>query len=210
MGRKVQKRRFLQELYETASRSIGLPIPADSPAIETFRLELERYLVLTEQRQHLEAQAANQLSEHHDFKRLQTMPGVGPVIALMILAESGDLRRFPHHRQCLKFCGFDLAAAQSGTRCSKHRLSKRGNARLRYAYWLAATVAIRRPENSFRAKYERYIRPDPNSGDLKRKATTAVAAKLARVAHALVKQESEYRSYCEYAVPGGGTPLSGP
>lgn len=210
VGRKVQKQRFLEELYETASSSIGLPIQADSLATETFRLQLKRYLELTEQRQHLEAQANDQLGEHLDFKRLQTMPGVGPIIALMILAESGDLRRFRHHRQYLKFCGFDLAASQSGSQCSKRRLSKRGNARLRYAYWLAATVAIRRTENSFRAKYERYIRADPTSGDLKRKAITAIAAKMARVAHALVKRESEYRGYYEHAVPGGGTPLSGP
>jgi len=33
---------------------------------------------------------------------------------LPILAEAGDLRRFRHYRQFLKFCGLDLVTQQSG------------------------------------------------------------------------------------------------
>jgi len=61
----------------------------------------------------------------------------------MIIAESGDLCRFAHYRQYLNFCGFNLSASQSGQRKGQYHLSKRGNARLRYAYWLAAVSAIR-------------------------------------------------------------------
>ena len=75
---------------------------------------------------------------------------------------------------------------------------------------LAATVAIRQRENSFRSKYERYVRKDPNDADLCRKARTAVAAKMARVAHALIKQGVDYRGYHEAAIPGVGTSLHGP
>ena len=42
VGRKVHKRAKLDELYELAHRSIGLPVLLDSPAIETFRLQLEQ------------------------------------------------------------------------------------------------------------------------------------------------------------------------
>ena len=128
----------------------------------------------------------------------------------MVLAESGDLRRFLHHKQYLNYCGFNLSAFQSGQSKSRYRLSKRGNARLRYAYWLAANGAILQRENSFRWKYEHYIRKDPGDADLKRKARTAVAAKMARVAHALIKRESDYRGYHEAGVPGSGTQLLGP
>jgi transposase len=37
------------------------------------------------------------------------MPGIDPILALTILAEAGDLSRFNHHRQFLKFCGLDLS-----------------------------------------------------------------------------------------------------
>ena len=210
VGRKVAKQRFLEELYELAQASIALPVPVNSPAVNTFRLQLERYLHLTQLRQSLEKQAHCHLADDPDYKRLQTLPGVGPVIALIILAESGDLRRFSHHRQYLKFCGFDLSASQSGQSRSRYQLSKRGNARLRYAFWLAATSAIRQRENSFRWKFERYVRRYPDDADLKRKAYTAVAAKMARVAHSLIKHNADYRGYHEVAGPGDGTSLFGP
>ncbi len=210
VGRKVAKERFLDELYETARESIGLPVREDSLAVRTFRMQIQRYLDLTEQRQQLEQWAEQCLGDHPDYQRLRTLPGVGPIIALTILAESGDLRRFPHHRQYLHFCGFNLAAVRSGQRQGQRHLSKRGNARLRYAYWLAATVAIRQRENSFRNKYERYTRKDPDNADLRRKARTAVAAKMARVAHALIKQGVDYRGYHEAAIPGGGTSFTRP
>ena len=135
----------------------------------------------------MSTQADSHLADNADYHRLRTLPGVGPVIALIILAESGDLRRFSHHRQYLKFCGFDLSSSQSGQSHGRCQLSKRGNARLRYAFWLAVTSAIRQRENSFRWKFERYIWRDPDDADLKRKAYTAVAAKMARVAHSLIK-----------------------
>ena len=52
------------------------------------------------------------LRDSADYKALRKVPGIGPVIALTILAEGGDLRRFRHHRQFLKFCGLDLSTAK--------------------------------------------------------------------------------------------------
>lgn len=210
VGRKVSKKRLLTEIYETAQKSIGLPVPENDLAIQTFRLQIQRYLDLTLQRKQLELWAEQTLGENRDYQRLKTLPGVGPIIALTILAESGDLKRFSHHRKYLKFCGFDLSAQQSGQSKTSYKLSKRGNARLRYSFWLAATNAIRQRENSFRAKYERYIAQDPANRDLRRKAYTAVAVKMARVAHALIKNDSDYRGYYEAAIPGGRTLVNGP
>lgn len=205
VGRKIAKQSFLEELYETAKRSIALPIPNGDTAVETFRLQLGRYRDLSNHRRQLQRMAEEALDDEPDFHRLRTIPGIGPIISLIILAESGDLRRFAHHRQYLKFCGFNLSAAQSGMTKGRYKLSKRGNARLRYAYWLAATVAIRQRENSFRWKYERYVAKDPLNADLKRKAYSAIAVKMARVAHSLIKRDVDYRAYHEAGTPGGGT-----
>ena len=119
-----------------------------------------------------------------------------PGIALTILAEAGDLRRFSHRRQFLKFCGLDLSTRQSGRFRGATKLSKYGNARLR--------------ENSFRAKFDRYIRHNPQDPDLKRKAYCAVAAKVARVVHGLIKNGTDYRPYHEEAIPSGGVRSGGP
>lgn len=208
VGRKVGKRRQLEELHGIAQRSIGLPVAAESPAIEAFRLQLSSYHALNEQRTLLEEQAHALLRDRHDYQRLRELPGIGPIIALVILAEAGDLRRFGHYQQFLKFCGLDLAKVQSGASRGQERLAKRGNARLRCALWQAATVAIRMRENAFRDKYARYVAADPTSADLRRKAHTAVTAKMARVAYALVKFDRPYRGRFEVGLPSGSIPLT--
>jgi transposase len=207
VGRKVNKAAKLVELYNLAHQSIGLPANEDSLACQTFRLQLQRLLELNEIRQRLENQAKTLLSDRSDYTILLSIPGIGPIIALTILAEAGDLRRFAHHRQFLKYCGLDLAKCQSGNSRGRDTLSKRGNARLRQAFYMAATVAIRQRENSFRNKFHRYTQATPQDADCKRKAMTAVMAKIARVVHALIKTQTLYESYRE-ALPSGSIPLT--
>ena len=207
VGRKVAKARLLADIYETATTSIGLPIPLDAPAIHMFRMILAEIRSLIRQRDEIEALADDLLKGSVDYQRLRKIPGIGPINALSIIAEAGDVRRFGHHRQFLKFCGLDLATQQSGTFRGRTKLSKYGNARLRRTFWLAGQVAIRQRENAFRDKFERYIAKDRDNPDLRRKALTAITAKMARVVHAIIKSGSDYRPFFEGTVPGGRTPL---
>ena len=193
MGRKVNKRQLLSDIYEVARASTALPVPTGSAAISMYRLVIMQMRQLIQHRDVIEAEVIRRLGNVADFQRLQQIPGIGPIHALTILAEAGDLRRFDHYRQFLSFCGFNLATHQSGQFRGQSKLSKYGNARLRKAFWMAGQVAIRQRENNFRDKYRRYISRDPNDRDLKRKALTAVAAKVARVAYAIIKHETDYR-----------------
>jgi transposase len=207
VGRKANKKAWLEEFHHFAKQSIGLPVDPDSLAVDTFRLQISRYRGVTKLRDHLERLAEEALVSNQDSALLRTIPGIGPVLAMTILAEAGDLRRFSHHRQFLKYCGLDLAKSQSGGSRGKEKLSKRGNARLRYAFWFAGRIAARMRENSFREKYERYVQADPHCRDRRRKAYTAVAAKMARVAYAVVKTGVPYRAYHEQAIPSGMIPV---
>jgi transposase len=108
IGRKVAKRAWLAETYAMAAESIGLPVALDSTAIKMFRLQLTRHLDLNAQREELDHTAQQMLANNADFRQLQTLPGIGAIMALTILAEAGDLRRFSHHRQFLSYCGLDL------------------------------------------------------------------------------------------------------
>lgn len=207
VGRKVSKARLIADIYETARESIALPIPIDSQAVAMFRMVLAEIRSLIRQRDAIEAKAEDLLGGQRDYEALKQVPGIGPINALTILAEAGDLRRFGHHRQFLKFCGLDLSTHQSGAFRGQTKLSKFGNARLRRTLWMAAQVAIRQKENSFREKYERYVAKDRNNADLKRKAFTAVTAKMARVVHAVIKSGNQYRPFFEGSAPSGRTPL---
>lgn len=101
MGHRVHKQAKIEEIHSLAVRSIALPVDPDSTAVMTFRLQLTRYLHLCQMRSELEQQADALLAAHPDYQRLRTVPGIGPITALIILAEAGDLRRFGHHRQFL-------------------------------------------------------------------------------------------------------------
>jgi transposase len=205
-GQKTDKTRWLTDFYQAAQNSIGLPVAEDSEAIRMFRVVLNEYLHLCRLRRELEEQAGTRLSDHADFRRLQTIPGIGSILALIILAEAGDLRRFSHYQRFLKYCGLNLSTERSGRFRGTTRLSKRGNARLRYAFWMAGTIAVRARQNSFCQKFQDYIRRDPLNPDLRRKAYTAVAAKMARVVYGIIKTGTDYRRFPEATVPGGRIP----
>lgn len=207
VGRKVSKERLLSDIYETAATSVGLPVEETSEAIGMFRMVLAEGRSLIRQRQEIECCAVNLLSDHRDYQLLCSITGIGPINALTILAEAGDLRRFRHHRQFLKFCGMDLATNQSGMFRGQTKLSKYGNARLRRTFWMAAQVAVMQRTNSFRDKFERYVSHDRHNAHVRRKAYTAVAAKVARTAHAIIKSGQPYRPFFEGAAQAEG-PLS--
>ncbi len=103
VGRKVSKERLLSEIYATAVGSVGLPNHPDSDAVRMFRLVLAEGRSLIRQRDEIEARAVKLLSDLSDYPLLTTIPGIGPINAMTILADAGNLRRFRHHRQFLKF-----------------------------------------------------------------------------------------------------------
>ncbi|MEQ8784291.1 MAG: IS110 family transposase [Roseibium album] len=207
VGRKVSKERLLSDIYATAAGSVGLPVQPDSDAVRMFRLVLAEGRSLVRQRNEIEARAVELLSDHADYQLLTTIPGIGPINAMTVLAEAGDLRRFRHHRQFLKFCGMDLATVQSGMFRGQSKISKYGNARLRRTLWMAGQTAVLKRTNSFRDKFERYISKDRHNAHLRRKAYTAIAAKMARTIHAVVKHGEPYRPFFEGVSPGGKTSL---
>ena len=176
VGRKVNKRAKLEGLYELAHRSIALPVPLDAPALETFRLQLGQLRRLATLRD--EARSACPCPPEGTC-RLPTP---------LLLAGSGLHPRLGHSGRgrgpsTLPASSsvpevLRLGPREAPIRRSRGRetLSKRGNARLRMAFWMAAQRAVRMTENSFRDKYERYTKQDPGNPDVRRKALTAVAA----------------------------------
>lgn len=72
VGRKVNKRGFLDDLYTTASQSIGLPVAEDTEAIQMFRLILAEHQRLCITRTAIERQADQTLRDHPDYQRLRT------------------------------------------------------------------------------------------------------------------------------------------
>ena len=108
IGRKVNKKGFLKDLYMTAQENRGLDVTEESQAMGVFRLVLKEHRELCEKRDWIQKQAAGFLEDNHDFQRLKTLPGVGPIIALTILAEAGDQRPQPLILYNRKILSIDL------------------------------------------------------------------------------------------------------
>lgn len=88
-------------------------------------------------------------------KRLQTIPGVGPIVAASVIGEIQDMKRFLTSKQLIAFAGLDPKIKQSGhTLNSTGRLTKRGSSYLRHSVFIAASVA-RRHDPTFMALYDK-------------------------------------------------------
>jgi len=77
------------------------------------------------------------------LRRLQTIPGVGPIVASTALAVFSDIHRFPDAKHAASYAGLVPATYQSGDRDAHGRITKRGAAELRAMLCEAAHQASR-------------------------------------------------------------------
>jgi len=76
-------------------------------------------------------------------RRLQTIPGVGPIVAATVLAEIGDFQRFPNREAIVRYAGLTPKVFASGGTVRTGRITKAGPPPLRWVLQQAAWVAIR-------------------------------------------------------------------
>src|SRR5689334_18108638 len=104
-------------------------------------------------------------------KTLTTLPGVGQFTALVMLAEIGDISRFPSARKLASWAGLTPTVRGSDRTVRHGHISKQGSAWLRWVMNQAAQTAKRSPE--FAATYSAIAR---RRG--KKIATIAISRKL--------------------------------
>jgi hypothetical protein len=116
-----------------------------------------------------------------------TIPGVGPIVASLVLAAIGDIRRFETPQQLASYFGLTPKVRQSGDGPARHgRISKQGNASVRKMLVEAAWSARTAP-GPLRAFFARI--------SAKRGTSTAIVAtarKLAMLIWHVLTKEQEY------------------
>lgn len=103
-----------------------------------FSLLLELLPLLQQKAEALEAQVAREAKQLVEAQRLMTIPGVGPFLAVALVAEIGEAKRFASPKALRSYSGLCPTVHQSGERCSYGPLTKKGNRWLRYVAVLAA------------------------------------------------------------------------
>lgn len=120
------------------------------------------------------------------YHRLQTIPGVGKILALVLLYELHDIGRFEHVGQFLSYARLVRCAHESAGKVKGSGGKKIGNAHLRWAFGEAACLFLRASE---RAKaWKQKQQKQRGEG----KALAILAAKLGRAVYHLLRKKEAF------------------
>jgi transposase len=106
---------------------------------------INQFRFLKEQRRNLE-QVLRNVARKRDrklFKQLQTIPGIGPISAIGIMAEIGDVKRFSHIKKLASYVGLIPRVRQSGETERIGSITYRHNSYLRPLLVEASWQAVR-------------------------------------------------------------------
>ena len=129
---------------------------------------------------------AAKVDDPQAFQRLRSVPGVGKVLALVLLYEIHDIRRFPSAGQFLSYarlvhCAHESAGKKKGTGGNKI-----GNAHLKWAFSEATCLLLRESEQA-----KRWLaRREKKRG--KARALGALAARLGRAVYHLLRRKEAF------------------
>lgn len=81
----------------------------------------------------VEAEVAARLAGHQGYTAIQTICGVGPIMAAIFVAEIGDVSRFPSARHLCSWAGLTPSHRESDTKVQRGHITKQGNHLVRWA-----------------------------------------------------------------------------
>jgi transposase len=128
-------------------------------------------------------------AKHHDANTLyllQTVPGIGKILSLVLLYEIHDVERFPRVQDFASYCRLVKCARESAGKRSGTSGAKIGNAHLKWAFSEAAVLFLRANP----AAQKLLARLEQKHG--KGKALTILAHKLARAVYDMLKRQTAF------------------
>jgi transposase len=126
--------------------------------------------------------------EHPIAKLLMTIPGIGPIVAMFIIAEIEDLGRFRSYRNLASYAGLVPSLDASGGKERRGRITKQGSPYLRTALIEAAQAIARMKKRRLNIFFRKRI---VKSGY--QKAIVATAHKLLQYVFYVRKNQTSYR-----------------
>ena len=125
-------------------------------------------------------------AKHHDANTLyllQTVPGIGKILSLVLLYEIHDINRFPRVQDFVSYCRLVKCAKESAGKRLGTSGTKIGNAHLKWAFSEAAVLFLR--DHPAAQKYLTRLEKKHDKG----KALTVLAQKLARAVYHMLKRQ---------------------
>ena len=170
-------------------KGLGFLEQASLPAYH--RQQVETYLGLY---QSIKVQVVSLTSVVHQqakdsaaAKLLMTIPGVGPITAMTLIAEIEDIGRFPSYRHLASYAGLVPALDASADKQRLGHITKQGSPALRTALVEAAQAATRTRSRLNVFFRRRIVRAGY------RKAIVATAHKIIQYAYFILRDQTPYR-----------------
>jgi transposase len=122
----------------------------------------------------------------HTLYRLQSVPGIGKILRLVLLYEIHEMSRFPRVQDVVSYCRLVKCAQESAGKRSGTSGAKIGNAYLKWAFSEAAVLFLR--NNPVGQKYLARLEKKHGKG----KALTVLAHKLARAVYDILRRDTVF------------------
>lgn len=165
--------------------------------LRTLRIEavddhLDILEVVQEKVKKADGRIKDEATKDADIQLMETIPGVGHVVATVIKAEVGDLGRFRSPDTLASYAGLAPVVRQSGEGKGHFGgMSKQGNPRLRYVLTEAVRIHVMFCEDSRLTAF--YLRKKEEKGS--KKAVVATAKKMLEAIYFMVLRKEEFRAH---------------
>ncbi|WP_339670434.1 IS110 family transposase [Dasania marina] len=158
-------------------------VPIDKNVDRAIRADLACVAILNKQIESVEECVLAQCRLKQPFKLLTTVPGIGKMLAMTIMLETGDLSRFNKVGNYASYCRCVASNRYSNGKKKGVNNTKNGNKHLARAFVEAAYYAARFHEKpkAYFAKKERQVN--------RTLATKALAHKLARACYYIMRDQ---------------------
>jgi transposase len=148
--------------------------------------QLDLIELLTEKIRRFEKKVLEHTKLRPVYERLLTLPGVGTILALTIMLETGEIGRFKSVGDYTSYCRCVRAQHTSNGKKKAHHNGKNGNPYLAWAFVEAVHHALRMCPQA-KAFYDR--KRAKRNGAL---ATKALAAKWSKAAYYIMKRQEDF------------------
>lgn len=165
-------------------KQIDLPI-YHRPQLKSY---LTLYEQLTKQIEPLTKRIGDLAKKDPMAQLLMTIPGIGPLTAMFIVAEIEDISRFPSHRNLSSYAGLVPCLDASADKSRTGRITKQGSPYLRTALVEAAQVIPRMKKTRLNVFYRKRI---VRAGY--QKAIVATAHKILQIVFYVLKNQTPYQ-----------------
>ena len=156
------------------------------PAIETYLSIMEK---LGEEIKKIDKRLKEEEKKFEEIKLLKSIPGVSTFSALVILAEIGNVNRFPDEKKIFSYAGLVPSVHKSGDKVYYGHITKQGSKYLRWILVECARIHVRKCDSKITEFYRKLKR----KGKHENVAIIGAARKLLQTIYYMLKKGESFQ-----------------